>query len=389
MQQKRGDDRRSSLAFMPRLDGLRAIAILGVLFEHFSPLAAIRAISPGGAGVSLFFVVSGYLITRILMQYQDREIPKVAAALHFYARRLLRLSPPYYLAIAASFMLGIDQMRESWWIHALYLSNVQLALAGHWLGGADHFWSLATEEQFYILWFVGVVALPRRFLPRLVLLAFVITFAFRSAVYFLRLDPVTTVLLPGNIATLAMGALIAYLGSSDRLVRFDRLFLDRRLLLLSGAAFTLLSFSLHLAYAPNAFLYPFLAAAFFACVVRIAVEPRGNRWFDWLSWAPLRHIGKISYGIYVYHIFVHSLLISLIPSAGIIIDRKGWSAFLILAASSILVAEISWYAMEKPILKLKPALPISTGRSYLRQVFRRSADSSAAQNRERSAARIG
>ena len=101
---------------MPRLDGLRGIAVLGVLVEHFCPSARIRALSPGGAGVTLFFVLSGYLITRILLNYRMRNDPGGPAAKHFYTRRLLRLSPPYYIAIAVAVIFGRYGLREKWWI---------------------------------------------------------------------------------------------------------------------------------------------------------------------------------------------------------------------------------------------------------------------------------
>ena len=345
----------SSLSFMPRLDGLRAVAIGGVLIEHFCPSGAIRGLSPGGAGVSLFFVISGYLITRILLQYQAQGVPFSKAAVHFYSRRILRLSPPYYLAIAIALILGLYRMQNEWWIHALYLSNVQIALQARWPAGVNHFWSLSVEEQFYLLWFFIAVGIPRRFLPAMIGCAFLITLMFRASVYFAHLSPLTTVLLPGNLATLAMGALLACAREPGRVAKFDVVFLNRRLLVASGLSFTLLSLSLPFAYAPNAFLYPFLAAAFFACVVRNAVDPRGDIWFNWLGWAPVRHIGKISYGIYVYHMFIPGIIIALFP-AGIVFGGNTWSNFLILTLSSVALAEILWYFIEQPALGLKPSL---------------------------------
>jgi peptidoglycan/LPS O-acetylase OafA/YrhL len=356
------NDPSSSLSFMPRLDGLRAVAIGGVLIEHFCPVGAIQRLSPGGAGVSLFFVLSGYLITRILLQYRARDVPVGKAAVHFYSRRILRLSPPYYLAIAVTFALGLYQMRSDWWVHALYLSNIQIAIAGLWTNGADHFWSLSVEEQFYLLWFFIAVAMPKRFLPWMILCAFLITFVFRAGVYFLHLSPLTTVLLPGNLATLAMGALVVCAGEPGKVAKIDPLFRNKPLLIASGLSFTLLSFSLPFAYAPNAFLYPFVAATFFACVVRIAADPQGERWCDWLGWAPVRHIGKISYGIYVYHLFLPGLFIALLPVLGNIVIEKDWSSFIILTVSSVVLAEISWYCMERPVLRLKPALSVKAKR---------------------------
>jgi len=158
--------------------------------------------------------------------------------------------------------------------------------------------------------------------PAMIGCAFLITLMFRASVYFAHLSPLTTVLLPGNLATLAMGALVACASQPGRAAKFDRVFLDRRLLVVSGLSFTLLSLSLPFAYAPNAFLYPFLTAAFFACVVRIAADPRGDRWFNWWGWAPVRHIGKISYGIYVYHLFIPGIFIAILPAVGVIFAKN-------------------------------------------------------------------
>src|SRR6185312_9894484 len=112
------------------------VAVAGVLIFHFYPHPAVLWFEPGGIGVHAFFVLSGYLITRILLQYRDLQIG--TAAKTFYSRRLLRLSPAYYTAIAAALILDIAQMRSDWWIHALYLTNFYVAKTDQW-GWATHF----------------------------------------------------------------------------------------------------------------------------------------------------------------------------------------------------------------------------------------------------------
>lgn len=347
-----------SLGYMPRLDGLRALAIGGVLIEHFFPMPVMRMLSPGGAGVSLFFVLSGYLITRILLGYKRRKTPLGTAASHFYARRLLRLSPVYYLAIAVATVLALNNLPQTWWVHALYLSNFQLALAGRWLGGPDHFWSLCVEEQFYLLWFFVVMLIPTRFLPHAIFTSFAVTFLYRAGAYFFGYSPLSSVLLPANMALLAAGALVAWIGLPMNPRKYDALLLDRRVIVISGAAFAALCLSLPFARAPNALLYPFIGAAFFACLVRRAADPHPDPWLDWLGWAPLRHIGKISYGIFVYHLFLPDFFMTYTSRIGLIVSQHGWNAFFVLTVSSILVAEISWVLMEQPLLRLKPAIAV-------------------------------
>lgn len=342
----------SSLAYMPRLDGLRAVAVLAVLLEHFAPSEAIRSVSPGGAGVTLFFVLSGYLITRILFQYVDRDSPIWPAALHFYWRRFLRLSPPFYTAIGAAMILGTLQMRENWWVHALYLTNFQIGWAGDWTGGADHFWSLCTEEHFYLLWFFVVVGLPRRCFVPFVLASFVLTMAFRATIYLAGWNSLWTVLLPGNLLSLTTGAMLAYAAIQPRYVYITHAALNPWSLLATGIGFAIISLSLPYFYSSRVIFYPLSGALFFACLIIASASPSPNKALDWLTLRGLRQIGKISYGIYVYHAFLPEMLEKL-PYLGPVVEQKDWECFAVLTVASILIAQLSWTFMEQPILRYK------------------------------------
>lgn len=345
----------TSLEYMPRLDGLRAVAVIAVLVEHFIPSDAIRDISPGGAGVTLFFVLSGYLITRILIKYAESQASLAAAAVQFYWRRFLRLSPPFFVAIAVAALLGLSGMRENWLIHGLYLTNLKIGLSGHWGTGADHFWSLCTEEQFYLLWFLVAVALPRRHLVPVILLCFAITLVFRVAVFGMDWSPLSTVLLPGNLVSLTMGALLAQAENDGRLAFITRTASNRKFLLASGLLFFAVSVSLPSANISRVVFYPFAGALFFGALVFTAAQPGTNKALDWLCNGPLRQIGKISYGIFVYHMFLPEILRKL-PLADQIFDGTSWLGFVLLCLVSVLVAWISWVFMEEPVLRYKNRL---------------------------------
>jgi peptidoglycan/LPS O-acetylase OafA/YrhL len=123
---------------LPRLDGIRALAIGCVLLEHFSTNSMVRELGLGEFGVRSFFVLSGFLITRILIGYRKKGLSVSSAAGQFYWRRLVRLAPAYYLCIGITAFFSIGGVEKTWWIHAIYLSNFQVAIQGHW-NGASHF----------------------------------------------------------------------------------------------------------------------------------------------------------------------------------------------------------------------------------------------------------
>jgi len=294
----------SKLSYLSRLDGIRGLSISAVLVEHFVS-NRFRPFTTGGLGVLTFFVLSGYLITRNLMQYGTRGTPTCAAARHFYWRRLLRLSPPYYLAIAIAAIFGLAGMRSTWWVHALYLSNVKIALQGTF-GGAGHFWSLSVEEQFYIFWFFVVVALPRRFLAPAIFASIAAGSLYRLGLYVLGIGHIKVVLLPGVTDSLAAGALIAYAPQSARLAFVERLFLDWRTLVFSLFMAVLVSWIQQWNGATRYLVYPLAITLLAGCAVRLGVQTTKDWRLDWLSWFPLRYLGRISYGVYVYHLSCRS-----------------------------------------------------------------------------------
>ena len=166
---------------LPALDGVRGLAVLGVLLLHFIgnmqpqdalERALVTVTKYGSYGVELFFVLSGFLITGIL--YDARNKPHYFR--NFYMRRLLRIFPLYYGVLALVFLVAplipllqgptLDYLveRQAWaWLYAV---NIYIAKHGDWsLSYLDHFWSLAIEEHFYLFWPLVVFLLARR--PRL------------------------------------------------------------------------------------------------------------------------------------------------------------------------------------------------------------------------------
>ena len=228
-------------AYVPALDKLRGLAILSVLLFHMPVLIrhdslveklAINALGLGWAGVDLFFVLSGFLITGILID--ERASPAYFRT--FFARRILRIVPVYVAFLLFSMWIapriGVSppasalRLRELQGWYWSYLINIYIALHG-WSAAADgalHVWSLGVEEQFYLLWPVAVLLIPVRALPRTALACVVGAELFRIAfVLSAGKGEANYVLLPTRMDTLAVGAfLTCAVRNPDLMAKVDR-----------------------------------------------------------------------------------------------------------------------------------------------------------------------
>jgi peptidoglycan/LPS O-acetylase OafA/YrhL len=134
-----------------QLDSLRAFAVFAVIVSHTGP----RVLEPyalGMRGVQLFFVLSGFLITGILLAGRHATASRPDTLRAFYCRRFLRIFPAYYSVLLITLIIGIPQVRQGIGWHLAYLSNVRAARLGSWEGPVSHLWSLSVEEQFYLVW---------------------------------------------------------------------------------------------------------------------------------------------------------------------------------------------------------------------------------------------
>ena len=174
--------------YFPQLDALRAIAVFFVLLEHWVPGTYWFKIFPYGmAGVTLFFVLSGFLITRILLRSRIKSESLNQSKLHslkqFYIRRTLRIFPIYYITIFILLIFNINNIRQIFFWFLTYTSNIYFYLIQNWAGSLSHLWTLAVEEQFYIIWPFIILFIPKRFLFRTIILIISTGPVFRTVLF--------------------------------------------------------------------------------------------------------------------------------------------------------------------------------------------------------------
>lgn len=355
---------RSALGYMPQLDGLRCLAVIAVWLQHwgFPPIRASKVlaqIEPGAMGVWVFFVLSGFLITRILLHSRAELDAGCGTTLHaakiFYARRFLRILPVYYLTLLVAAMI-LPEVRHVFWWHFTYNTNIWATLHPHQYPAGTHFWSLAVEEQFYLIWPWIILLIPSRYLLHAIIGVVTIAVVFRFGCSLLPLGHRGTpayALLPACADKLGLGALLAFFWDrSDTVARLRWKNLLVTLGLWIGLPATIGLIALR-AFRPESRMalvwLSFYSGWFFVWLIGRAAAgfsgPAG--WF--LEWLPVRYLGKISYGLYLFHYLIPQAL-----SRFGVSPPPSWTLrFLLYSAITIAIASLSWYAFEKPVNGLK------------------------------------
>ncbi|MCB9663986.1 MAG: acyltransferase [Alphaproteobacteria bacterium] len=364
---------------LPALDGLRALAVTAVIVHHGLQLvvpvdAASRLLVAAGhlgwMGVDLFFVLSGFLITGILVDV--RGSPSYFRA--FYLRRVVRIFPLYYAALAAwsalvvlrSGAAGLDPDLAGLW---LYASNYVLVWRDAWGSRpVAHFWSLAVEEQFYLFW-PALVALVAPARLRGVLGALVVlTLAGRLVQLSAGGSPLSVyVATHSRLDTLVVGALLAVVGREVGGLRALRPLAGwgGAAALGAVAAGVLASGTVVWEAWPVWFLgtvFTGIALTSAAAVVLAVTAPPTGALARLLDSPALVSLGKHSYAIYVVHLPIDHVVrgLGLHPAAwasGVALAPALVAYLGVLVGLSWAVAKVTWVAIEAPALRLKGRAP--------------------------------
>jgi peptidoglycan/LPS O-acetylase OafA/YrhL len=350
---------------VPALDGIRGIAVLQVFVAHFHWIISTdpyfnavtpwhwlnKTLEPGFLGVDIFFVLSGFLITSLLLK--DRQRNQSGMFRRFYMRRALRLLPALYAILIVDFFVArwekfpMDIQWRTTWHALLYLNNWNVVwhfnAAQNDLG---HLWSLGIEEQFYIIWpaiLIALVALkiPNKAMMGLVAITIAVVAWHRTELWnqgvswfflYIRTDT--------RVDSLLVGALFALI---YRHIRINRKMLNY------SASIAFLGI-VYIKYNPaGSFIYQggFTVIALLAGMVILAAAE--NAWIGngVLTWKPLAVLGKVSYGLYLWHLLIFQVM-----------GRHfTWGPNSVRIAIGIMIVSAvtaaSWFFVEKPFLRLK------------------------------------
>lgn len=330
-----------------QFDGIRGLAFLAVFMHHALKMPL------GWLGVDIFFVLSGFLITGILLRLRS-ESPATALG-RFYLRRAVRIVPPYYIVLTLIYLTHPSLRPGSPWFYG-FASNILDGLGPKLLGVSRQvgggplraMWSIAVEAQFYLLWPWLVLFLPRRALPVVLLSAIVAAPLFRLLFQVVDREAVYC-LLPCRLDLLAGGALASCLHEAH-----PRWISARRrqwagMALLSATLFSSLTLvDSHFRSLDNSTLfnvagYGLSTALFTALLLYVRVAPDGPL-SRLLRFPALRYVGRISYMAYLSHLYFLDMSV----------EALGVGRFLSVAlglVATLSFASITWFGLERPLLR--------------------------------------
>lgn len=351
-----------SQVYNPALDGLRALAVLGVLVSHFGlgkfldPLS--QAAPWGHMGVRLFFVLSGYLITSILIDCRERVNSKTEKARRtlyiFYMRRFLRILPLYYLTIVIMYLFGDSAFKEVWHMHAAFLSNTSGAVYAGAKGTGNlidpnsaHFWSLSVEEQFYLCWPFLIILLEKRTLILTTAGLILLAPLFRAGLFVAGYAQ-DVGYLPTCTDALGIGAIIAFQRNGWLPALSDR----KKTILSIGAGIVSVTLLLLRAegifYRPFLIIFPACEAILFGLLINHLVCCESSKIGSVLSKPIPVFIGKISFGIYLLHAICADFTVKYIFNY-----QTSLLQFVVSTMVTVVVCSFVYFIFERPINSLK------------------------------------
>ncbi len=361
------------IGYRPQLDGLRFCAVFFVLVYHFLPMfQVIGHVLNLGVMLVFFFVLSSYLITQILLHAKQKGLDgghaKYKVAFVFLFRRTLRIFPAYYFYLLIIMLLPIAgaHVRENAEMYILYLSNYELYARQTWEELTPHLWTLAVEEQFYLVWPWLILYTSHKNLPKALFIVIMLGVLSRVVLSAVIESPgaeaVTLQVLTATcIDGFGLGGFLAYRhynGHTHNPIL-------KKLLYITFPLWIMTIFS---GYPAISIVFDRLFVALLAMVV-IEGANKGytNRFGRFLQNKYILYLAKISYGIYLYHVLVAYLFWKILnrvtaylitshqfditPVINVIANP--WISFVCYCTLAVAMAAASWHFLEKPANNLK------------------------------------
>lgn len=360
--------------YFSQLDGIRFMAVGLVLIDHWRAESNVYPF--GTLGVTMFFVLSGFLITRILIQskLKDDKIGRSHwfSVKQFIIRRSIRIFPIYFLAIFVLYIFDVPPVRDTFLWCVTYTTNIYIATKQQWMGTIDHLWSLAVEEQYYLVFPYLILFLPTKSYKRTLIMMIILSVVLRVFLFF-NGSPwmVQYVLMPTCLDSFGLGGLLAYFFTFQKESFFKEIttskylivsFLMLLIFLFFSRQYQISSNQIH--HFGNLVIERLVGSIFCFFLIAKAVNGYGGI-MKWLLENPLiSYFGRISYGLYLYHNFVFNYfhtpqnsfvlrglhkIQQIIP----LITQNSVFELLYYFILTVFIATLSWYLIEKPVNNLK------------------------------------
>jgi peptidoglycan/LPS O-acetylase OafA/YrhL len=342
-----------SARYIPSLNGLRTISIAFVIIGHIGFRNFMKVDSPGGQlGVNIFFIISGFLITHLLLE-EEKMNGKISLQ-KFYSRRTIRIFPVFYSLLLVYLilqLLGILHFTKNSWITSLtYTKYLPIPDSKEW--ETEHLWSLSVEEHFYLIWpFIFKYLKAYRVKIAIFIILLIPILRGINFQYTGENNPQSTLYFRAD--ALMMGCLLAIYKKqvsdwTNRLIKWNRLaiFLPAVGFILSVFALKSLSQHIHSSYINSAIRALGRSTGTFTSIfeclgIVVSVDFTNNLWFKFLNTHIMNYIGKLSYSLYIWQQVFFSYHIGMLGKFPI-------NIFCIMGS-----AIISYYLIEKPFLKFK------------------------------------
>jgi peptidoglycan/LPS O-acetylase OafA/YrhL len=368
----------SKPVYFEQLNGIRFIAVFLVLIDHW--LIPINPFSfLGHLGVVIFFVLSGFLITRILFENAEscranHSSPIVKMARFIY-RRSLRIFPIYFLLLAMGAIFSISNFDQLVYWLITYTPNIYIIVNNTWIGTWDHLWTLAVEEQYYLFFPMLILFSYARNYFKILVGMILVGLAFRFFFFLTNSHDfkenlwfVAHVNTISALDSFGLGGLLAYLHTYKK--DFYERFFSNSYYLLSSIFFYffVLILSKYSKYDHDniwAIVFErFFAGLFSFFLIAQAIGSRSWMLGRFLTFSWVSYIGQISYGIYLYHNVVYNYyhekgntiigyLASFLPNLNVELPNFILIKFILNLIIVIILASFSWFFIEKPINRFK------------------------------------